>query len=239
MRHGRQILIDSEFKSTSVNSQLNVFYLHGFASSPSSVKAIRFKDMLTENGAKVEIPDLNFPSFKEMTLSSQLDLVEKQIDQISGIAPIVLIGSSMGGLLASILSQRSKHISALVLLAPGFGIARRWKEYLNEEEYETWKNTGEHAFFHHAHDALMPLGYDFARDLESMNTEDLIVDLPCLVFHGEHDTTVPIQESKRFASLNKSVDLRVLDDDHQLLNSLEHMLCESQQFLRAQQLVRN
>ncbi len=234
MRRGRQILIEAK----SENSQLHVFYLHGFASSPSSVKAIRFKNMLAENGASVEIPDLNFPSFKEMTLSSQIDLVEKQLDQL-GSAPIVLIGSSMGGLLASILSQRAKHISALVLLAPGFGIARRWKEFLNEEEYERWKSTGAHSFYHHAHDAFMPLGYDFARDLETMKTEDIIIDLPCLVFHGEHDKTVPIEESKRFASLNRTVDLRILDDDHQLLNSLEHMLGESQRFLRAQQLVQN
>lgn len=189
--------------------------------------------MLTDNGASVEIPDLNFPSFKEMTLSNQIDLVEKQINQLPGSAPIVLIGSSMGGLLASILSQRVRKISALVLLAPGFGIARRWKEFLNEEEYERWKTTGEHSFYHHAHDAFMPLGYDFARDLESMKTEDIIIDLPCLVFHGEQDKTVPIEESKRFARLNKSVDLRILNDDHQLLNSLEHMLGESQHFLRA------
>ena len=230
--------MDSKSESTSENSQLHVFYLHGFASSPSSVKAIRFKNMLTENGAKVEIPDLNFPSFKEMTLSSQIDLVKEQLDQLES-APIVLIGSSMGGLLASILSQRAKQISALVLLAPGFGIARRWKEFLNEEEYERWKTTGAHSFYHHAHDALMPLGYEFARDLESMKTEDIVIDRPCLVFHGEHDKTVPIEESKRFASLNKTVDLRILDDDHQLLNSLDHMLGESQQFLRAQQLVQN
>ncbi len=218
-------------------SQLHVFYLHGFGSSPSSQKAIRFKDMLTENGAKVEIPDLNFPSFNEMTLSNQIDLVGKQIDQLPEYASIVLIGSSMGGLLASLLSHRSKQISALVLLAPGFGIARRWKQFLNDEEYDAWKKTGAHTFYHHGHDAYLPLSYEFARDMESMETDDLIVDRPCLLFHGMHDKTVPIEESKRFASLNKSVDLRVLDDDHQLLSSVEHMLSESEAFLRAQHLV--
>lgn len=223
----------------SKNSQLHVFYFHGFGSSPSSVKALRFKNMLTENGATVEIPDLNFPSFKEMTLSNQIDLVGKQIDQMSEDVSIVLIGSSMGGLLATLLSERSKQISALVLLAPGFGIARRWKEFLNEEEYEIWKSTGERTFYHHGHDAELPLGYSFARDLESLQTHDIIVDRPCLVFHGLHDKTVPIEESKRFAGINKSVDLRILDDDHQLLNSLDHMLIESQQFLKAQRLVQN
>ncbi len=223
----------------SKNSQLHVFYFHGFGSSPSSVKAIRFKNMLAENGATVEIPDLNFPSFKEMTLSNQIDLVGKQIDQMSQDASIVLIGSSMGGLLASILSGRSKQISALVLLAPGFGIAKRWKEFLNEDEYESWKTTGERTFYHHGHDAMMPLGYSFAQDMESLKTDDIIVDRPCLVFHGLNDTTVPIEESKRFASINKTVDLRILDDDHQLLSSLDHMLSESQQFLRQLRLVQN
>lgn len=224
-------------QNQSVKTPFDVFYLHGFCSSPSSVKAVRFKNMLNEIGVSVEVPDLNFPSFKEMTLSNQIDLVEKQINQMPDDSSIVLIGSSMGGLLASLLSERIKRVKALVLLAPGFGIARRWKLHLNQEEYDNWKNSGEHSFYHHAHDAYMPLGYAFAQDLERMKTEDIIVDLPCLVFHGVNDTTVPIEESHRFAGLNRSVDLRVLDDDHQLLNSLDHMLGESLQFLRRHRLL--
>lgn len=223
-------------QNTGLQSRMHVIYLHGFASSPSSVKAIRFKEMLVEKGAKVEIPDLNFPTFKEMTISNQLDLVEKMIDRLPEEIDLVLIGSSMGGLLASLLSLRRK-VSALVLLAPGFGIARRWKEFVSEEEYENWKKTGEHSFYHHAYDAFMPLGYQFARDMESIQSENIIVEPPCLVFHGEHDTTVSVEESKSFARLNKTVDLRVLNDDHQLLSSLDHMLRESEQFLRHHRLV--
>jgi esterase/lipase len=233
--------IGSEASMQNQTDQISfdVFYLHGFCSSPSSVKAVRFKNMLNEIGVSVEVPDLNVPSFKEMTLSKQIELVENQIDQIPGDSAIVFIGSSMGGLLASLLSERIKRVKALVLLAPGFGIARRWKEFLNQEEYDNWKNSGEHSFYHHAHDAFMPLGYAFAQDLERMKTEDIRVDLPCLVFHGVNDTTVPIEESKRFAGLNQSVDLRVLDDDHQLLNSLDLMLSESLQFLRRHELLRS
>jgi len=224
-------------KGQSQTTQLHVFYLHGFGSSPSSQKAVRFKEMLEENGAKVEIPDLNFPSFREMTLATQLDLLESKIDQLPRSIPLVLFGSSMGGLLASLLAQRKKTISALVLLAPGFGIARRWKQFVSVDEYDTWQKKGEHHFYHHAHDALMPLGWEFARVMESMKTEDLSVELPCLVFHGVHDTTVPVDESKKFAGKNKSVDLRILDDDHQLLNSLDYMIGESRLFLQAHRLV--
>ncbi|HNB21592.1 MAG TPA: YqiA/YcfP family alpha/beta fold hydrolase [Candidatus Melainabacteria bacterium] len=219
-------------------TQLNVFYLHGFGSSPSSQKAVRFKEMLEADGASVEIPDLNFPTFKEMTLSTQLELLENKIQKLPSDIPLVLFGSSMGGLLASLLAQRINTISALVLLAPGFGIARRWKEFVTADEYDRWQQTGEHHFYHHAHDSLMPLGYEFARVMESMQTEDLTVELPCLVFHGLHDTTVPVEESKKFADLNQSVDLRILDDDHQLLNSLEHMLVESRIFLQNHRLVK-
>ncbi|HIA53225.1 MAG TPA: hypothetical protein EYN91_14245 [Candidatus Melainabacteria bacterium] len=219
--------------------QLNVLYLHGFGSSPSSIKALRFKSMLEENGAQVEIPDLNFPSFREMTLATQLELLENKIDQLPSTIPLVLFGSSMGGLLASLLSQKNKSISALVLLAPGFGIARRWKEFVTAEEYDKWQKTGEHHFYHHAHDAHMPLSYEFARVMESMKTEDLSVEQPCLVFHGVNDTTVPVEESKKFASQNKSVDLRILDDDHQLLNSVDHMLSESKLFLQNHRLVKS
>jgi len=226
---------DQKFNS---QNQFDVFYLHGFASSPSSVKALRFKEMFTDIGVRVEIPDLNYPSFKEMTLTKQIDMVEQKINELSEDTPMVLIGSSMGGLLASLLTERIKKVRALVLLAPGFGIARRWKNFVNEEQYDNWKRSGEHSFYHHAHDDYMPLGYAFAQDMEALKTEDIVIDLPCLVFHGEHDSTVPIEESRRFAGLNRSVDLRVLNDDHQLLNSLDHMLSESLQFLRAIKLVK-
>lgn len=217
--------------------QFDVLYLHGFASSPTSSKAQSFKNALANVGVNVDVPDLNFPSFKEMTLTSQLEMVEKQIAKNDSSSPLVMIGSSMGGLLASILSKRNKRTAALILLAPGFGITRRWKEFVTQEQYDLWKSSGEMHFFHHSHNCEMPLGYQFAQDLEQIQTEDILVDHPCLVFHGENDRTVPIETSRKFAEQNKHVDLRVLDDDHQLLASVEHMIDESFKFLREQRLL--
>ncbi|MFX9303438.1 YqiA/YcfP family alpha/beta fold hydrolase, partial [Acinetobacter baumannii] len=57
---------------------------------------------LEQLGHKCLVPDLNVPSFKELTLSAQLNLIERLRPLLAD--QIVIIGSSMGGLLAAILA---------------------------------------------------------------------------------------------------------------------------------------
>lgn len=216
----------------------DVVYLHGFASSPSSIKAQQFEKSFVQCGARVLTPDLNVPSFRELTIAAQIDLAEAKVQELGGVNPIVLVGSSMGGLVACLLSNRIRNIACMILMAPGFGIARRWKEFVSEDEYARWKETGAHLFFHHSENKQLPLGYQFAVDLESRSTDDLTIDVPCLVFHGQNDTTVPVQESMNFKANNPDlVELKILNDDHQLVSSLNYIIEESFIFLNRNQLL--
>jgi len=52
---------------------VNVFYLHGFASSPASTKVGYFTDRFGEHGIDLRCPDLNQPDFATMTLTRMLD----------------------------------------------------------------------------------------------------------------------------------------------------------------------
>ena len=78
---------------------MQVFYLHGFASSPKSSKAQFFNERLEERGIKFHIPDFNQPDFRSLTVSRMLQQLEKRIAAIPP-RPVVLIGSSLGGFLA-------------------------------------------------------------------------------------------------------------------------------------------
>lgn len=207
-------------------------YLHGFASGPQSTKARYFSDRLCDAGAKVLVPDLNKPSFEKMTLTSQLNVVRQCMQQIDQSDQLVIIGSSMGGLLATLVAQELIPLSALVLLAPGFGLPRRWLEMLGENGLEDWRNHGAIEVFHYALNTNANLDYDFIVDAQNYKTEELKVNVPTLVFHGKNDDTVPLIESIDFEKWNPNrVTLEILDDDHHLTKSLDSIWSTTNKFL--------
>ncbi|MBU6450852.1 MAG: alpha/beta hydrolase fold domain-containing protein [Cyanobacteria bacterium REEB67] len=214
-----------------------VIYLHGFASGIGSTKAQYFQDRLLKAGYELALPDLNVPTFSDMTLSAQLEKVETVARDFAEGRDLILIGSSLGGLLATIASQklksRSLKVQRLILLAPGFGIKERWQELIGAEELDRWRKTGSKSYFHYGLKKELGLKYSFIEDLKNHQTDDLKINLPTLVFHGIKDDTVPIEKSKRFAALNGDlVELHELVDGHELIASLAVMWDRSANFMK-------
>ncbi len=211
----------------------NVLYLHGFASGPSSTKARYFADRLQEIGIGSAVPDLNKPTFTEMTLTSQLKIARDSLQQFGQTNELIVVGSSMGGLLATLLAQSLIPLKALVLLAPGFGLPRRWTAMLGADGLSEWRETGSMEVFHHGLNRNALLNYNFIVDAESYRTDGIKVDVPTIVFHGKNDETVPVEESLDFAQQNpQNVRLEILDDDHQLINSLDQIWSSTESFLQ-------
>ncbi len=200
---------------------MECIYLHGFASGPKSEKAIYFFEHLRRTNIEVVIPDLNLPSFQKMTLSSQLQIAENLLEGKSEKS-ILLFGSSMGGLLSTLLSLKHPAVAGLVLLAPGFGLERRWQSFWGDDALERWRRDGYMEVHHYAYDKEMKLDVTFLDDALKYKTDGLIVSVPSLVVHGERDDVVPVEESRRFAEDNRQlVDLHILNDDHFLMADLD------------------
>ncbi|MFA6212841.1 MAG: YqiA/YcfP family alpha/beta fold hydrolase [Candidatus Obscuribacterales bacterium] len=219
---------------------MNFLYLHGFASSPQSRKARFFSEKIEAMGWQCLVPDLNVPSFETLSLSSQIELCLQCIAKLDG--PIIVVGSSMGGLLAALLEQhlRSSNsaakIAALILLAPGFGITKRWRQIIGEDGMREWEKSGSRLFFHYKANQELPLHFAFTQDLEHYQTDDFKIDIPVLVFHGIDDQTVPVEHARQFTTLNQLtelVELVELDDGHELGNSLETIWQQSSQFINS------
>jgi pimeloyl-ACP methyl ester carboxylesterase len=207
-------------------------YLHGFASAPSSTKAKFFAAKLAELGIVTQIPDLNGESFQRLTLSSQLAIIDELVSKKPDEQPSAIVGSSMGGLLATICSRRYPGVKALVLMAPGFGLPRRWQELLGEEGLTKWHTNGFLDVFHYGANENNSLSYDFILDAERYQTDNLEVTIPTLVFHGKNDETVPLSESLDFAKQNPAhVELKVLDSDHSLIDKLDEIWADTLKFL--------
>ncbi len=203
-----------------------ILYLHGFASSPASGKALYFREWLSRLGAEVEAPELDGGDFEHLTLTAQLAVIERA----AAGRPVALIGSSMGGYLAALYAARHAEASKLVLLAPAFGFAARWAEREGREAVERWRRAGHTEVFHYGENRLRKLDYRLLED--AAGYEDYPeFHQPALIFHGAHDDVVPARCSEHFASTHANVRLEILDSGHDLHNVLEYMAAEAACFL--------
>ena len=205
---------------------MRVLYLHGFASSPRSQKATFFRERLNELGFQVDIPALDGGDFQELTISGQLDIVERLVDH----QPAILIGSSLGGYLAALYAARHPEISRLILLAPAFGFAQLWKSEISPEQLAQWKINGSIRVFHYGAGREMPVGYGLLEDAEKFEPSP-DVRQPTMVFHGNQDSSVPVQRSIEFAGAHPSVQLVRLESGHQLTDVLDLIWERSRNFL--------
>jgi hypothetical protein len=196
-----------------------VIYLHGFASGPTSNKARFFRDRLPH----LKIPDLAQGDFERLTISGQLQVIERAA---SG-GPSTLIGSSLGGYLAALYASPHAEVTKLVLLAPAFGFARRWALSASIEE---WRRNGFTEVFHYGDGRMRRLNYSFLED--ALRYEDFPdFKQPALIFHGTRDDVVPPEMSAQFAASHANTRLTMLDSDHQLTDALDAIWRETEPFL--------
>jgi hypothetical protein len=201
-------------------------YLHGFASGPSSRKARFFEERFRQLGIGLEVPDLAEGNFRNLTLSAQL----KVIDRIAGGEPASLIGSSMGGYLAALYAARHPEVEKLVLMAPAFSFASRWPETLGAHAMEQWKRTNTLKVFHYSEGREAELGYQLIEDARQYEAYPEVTQ-PVLLFQGRHDSVVPQQYAETFAQRHPNARLRLLDSDHDLVNVLDDMWMDTEEFL--------
>jgi pimeloyl-ACP methyl ester carboxylesterase len=203
-----------------------ILYLHGFASGPSSTKARHFRQRLESAGARVDVLDLAAGDFEHLTLTSQLGVIERA----AAGEPVALCGSSMGGYLAALYAARHSEVTRLVLMAPAFAFARRWKQYLGAAQVERWRHSGAMEVFHYGENRNRSLGYALMEDAAGYE-EFPDFTQPALIFHGEHDDVVPVEFSIRFAAAHSNVHLEILNSGHELVDVLGDMAEKAADFL--------
>jgi pimeloyl-ACP methyl ester carboxylesterase len=208
-----------------------IVYLHGFASSPGSTKVGYFSEQLRAFDVTLVCPDLNEPDFRTLTMTRMLDQLEHQLSQ-AGRSPAVLMGSSLGGTLAILAAARSpSRVERLVLLAPAVMFAKPGHHLLPPERIEEWRRRGSLPFFHYAANANLELDYAFYEDSLRYDAFNAVVPQPALIFQGLRDASVDHRTVEAFANARSNVTLSLLEDDHQLIDSLPRMWNDIQLFL--------
>ena len=162
-------------------------WLHGFASSPQSSKGQFVRQRLEERGAHLVLPDLNEPSFFDLTVTRML----RQVDVLAlgPDEPVVLFGSSLGGFTAAAWAAKNPgRMGALVLLAPAFDLGPRWSARMDP---------GKLAFDHYARGRKEDLSIRFLDDALAYEPFPL-PRCRTLVIQGKLDDTVEPEPAREF-----------------------------------------
>jgi pimeloyl-ACP methyl ester carboxylesterase len=209
---------------------MQVLYLHGFASSPQSSKATFLSRKFAERGIQMIVPDLNEPDFSTLTVSRMLQQVQNALASAAG--PFVVVGSSLGGFVAvQAALDHSDRITQVVLLAPALDFDGNRLSELGDRGLEAWRASKNLAVFHYGYGRMLPVHYDLYADALSYNALQAQLSQPVQVFQGRFDTSVDPDTVTRWCAARPNVELHMLDDDHQLLKSLDGIWREMERFL--------
>ena len=188
-------------------------YLHGFSSAPGGSKGSFCRAWAERKGIPFHAPDLNLPSFESLTVTAQVEAVEALLAALPH--PPVLVGSSLGGFIATAVAQRGAPLSSLILLAPAIGFAAR---RLTSPDWAGYRERGETQVHHYGEQRVLRLGPALRDDLPLWTHDEAWrVQVPTTILHGRRDASVPLAASEAYVARNPEATLHILDDDHGLL----------------------
>ena len=200
-------------------------FLHGLGSDRQGEKPRRFRDHLAGRGPGFAALDFtghgeSGGDCRELSLTRNLEDIGRAASFLNreAIRPLVLVGSSMGGIAA--LWYAALHPGAVALvfaIAPAFRMAARFAASLSMAERRRWKG-GRVREIPVGEDAL-EIGWGIVRDEERYSPERLAVALetPSLLLHGAEDAVVPVELSRDFADACAAAALvEIPGGDHRL-----------------------
>lgn len=193
---------------------MDYIYLHGFASSPNSAKAKYFRQAFAELGINLKTPDLNQGNFSQLTITRQIEQIKAEFPPSP--TSVTLIGSSLGGLTAALLAEKSLQVQRLVLLAPAFEFLSHWLPQLGEAKLKQWQDERQLMVYHYSKKRSLPLSYTFVLDAANYQDNQLSRPVPTLILHGCDDEVISIAASRNYAFSRPWVELIELNSDHAL-----------------------
>jgi predicted esterase YcpF (UPF0227 family) len=108
-----------------------ILYLHGFRSSPASLKARLLADYFAAQGRTAEFICPQLPASPAQAIALAQRLIDQHLDQNvdqSSIEKLSLIGSSLGGFYATYLAE--KNNCKAVLINPAVTPPRELEKYV-------------------------------------------------------------------------------------------------------------
>lgn len=187
------------------NKEHIVILVHGYASNRNRESTRLLSEELTRRGINSIRFDINGNGqsegyFGDQTISSAIADLRSVYDHVKemGFERISIFGSSAGGITTTGFALEEKDIFRIGLKAPVSDYpAQRLRKY-GQEGIDKWKDTG---FFEYVTSAgdVFKVRYDFFEDSKKYIMYDKAKDIevPVLILHGDADTVVELEQSKR------------------------------------------
>src|SRR3972149_9989457 len=190
-----------------------IILCHGFNSSKNSSTNTALKLILSRNN----ISSFRFDffahgesegNFEDLTQSESVDDTLQAIKFIKklGYKKIGLFGSSFGGLAATMTASKSDDIYLLALKAP-VSSYYEFTDYKYKKLLDEWKQKG------YAFREGKKLNYTFYEDIKNNIAYDVAnkIRVPTIIVHGDADTDVPIDQSKKLSKLIPNCQLKIIE----------------------------
>ncbi|WP_299124107.1 alpha/beta hydrolase [uncultured Tenacibaculum sp.] len=265
----KPILMDAFF-SKETKQQPVVVFCHGYkgfkdwgawdlmAESIAKSGYCFVKFNFSHNGGTVENP-IDFPdleAFGNNNYTKELDDLHDVLDWVEAYFSgntlintnnIHLIGHSRGGGISIIKASEDNRIQKLITLASISDFGKRTATIGNLKE---WKETGVKYVVNGRTKQQMPHYYQFYTDFKenearlNIKAAEEKLEIPHLIIHGDHDTSISINEAKELNEWNSKNELAVIKGaDHvfnvrhpwnstELSKELEEVVAEITAFLK-------
>lgn len=244
-RHGRPILMDV-FCGSDLGPAPVIIFCHGYkgykdwgawnlmAESFADEGICLVKFNFSFNGGTIDQP-IDFPdleAFAQNNYSKELDDLQTVIDWVCteldqiytiDLSNITLIGHSRGGGIVTIIAEKDHRIKRVVSLAGVSDFKNRFNE--GSDEFKMWQTTGVKYVLNGRTKQQMPHYFQFYEDFKS-NEDRLTIEravrhlkIPHLIIHGDHDTSVLIDEANQLHQWNPNSELNIIKNANHVFNT--------------------
>ena len=220
-------------------------HIHGFRSSSAHTKARYFRDHAIARAYSWATFDLpchgrSEGRFRAFRVSAALEAV-LEVVHLFRPAPVLLLGSSLGGWLAMLAARKlaqqaharnlQSNIAGAVLIAPAFDFFQHYYRAESPDAMQRWRRDGVRNFTDHYDHARYQLDYAAVTDglAHGILEQPTAWDFPVRIFHGDHDEIAPIAHSRRFHEISADADVKlhtIPGGDHTLSAHLRRIAAE-------------
>lgn len=214
---------------TEDKNNLIVVFCHGFLSSKEKPIYNILESILNKENVSTLRFDLyghgeSTGKLEDVTVSKAVDDALSVLNFIKeqGYTNIGLFGSSFGGMAAIITASKIDNLKFLILKAPVSDLKSKLSVKY-KDEVKDWKKRGWINRVSHKGN-LTKLNYSFFEDSGKHDCYELAkkIRVSTLIIHGELDESVPLEQSKKTASLIKNSRLEIIPGSNHMFSKKEH-----------------
>ena len=167
-----------------------LYYIHGYMSEPNSTKGTLFQEKLNCKAIKYR----DCPP-EDLIISDCISRIE---NVIGNDLDVILIGSSLGGLLAAKTTQRNQNVKTLILLNPA----------IIPPSYAITK--------------IQDMPHRILVDMKDKRLFEEKIDAKIFILIGTNDEVVPNSWPISFAKAQETT-VQFLHDDHSFTNKIDEL----------------